>query len=127
MGLDWRWLSFQVGIPLAAPALLSLAFVGAWQTLDGRFTPDWKVVVDLSPWAIAVYSLTLIGATFDRSWARLDRGSLSLLWLSAAANAIYYAMLVIRRHDPLFVVRAEAYYVTALLMVASIFLCYRAR
>ena len=124
---DWRWLGFQVGVPLLLPALLSALFVLAWKSLDASFVPDWRLVVDLTPWAIAVYSLTLIGGAFDRAWGRLDRGPLSLLWLCAFANAVYYSFLVIRRHDPQFMVHAGAYYVTAMLMVLSVIICYRAR
>ena len=127
MGLDRRWVFFQVVIPLIAPATLALLFVGAWKTVDPAFVPKLSVILDLTPWAIVVYSLTLVGSTFDRSWNKLDKVALSLLWVTAAANAIYYALLVIRRHDPTFEVRADAYYVTLVLMVFSLIVCYRAR
>jgi hypothetical protein len=118
---------FQVGIPAVAPIFLSAVFVFAWKTLDSGFTPNFRVIVDVTPWAIAVYSLALIGCTFDRSWAKLGKGALSGLWVAAAANVVYYAFLVIRRHDLAFAVPADAYYVTVVLMIASIVLCYRAR
>jgi hypothetical protein len=124
---DWRWLSFQVGVPLVLPALLSAMCVLAWESLDPTFVPDWRLVIDLTPWAIAVYSLTLIGSTFDRAWGKVGAGPLSLLWIVAGLNAIYYAFLVIRRHDPQFVVHQGAYFVTGVLMVVSILICYRAR
>jgi hypothetical protein len=125
--LDWRWIGFQIGVPAAAPILLSALFVFGWKSLTPTFAPDPRVIVDVTPWAIAVYSLALIGGTFDRSWSKLGKGGLSLLWMAAAANAIYYSFLVIRRHDPEFAVAADAYWVTLVLMVSSVVLCYRAR
>lgn len=127
MKLDLRWIWFQVCIPAVLPILLSGLFVFGWETLTPAFSANWKVILDVTPWAIAIYSLTLIGGTFDRSWSKLDKAHLSSLWLVAAANAIYYSMLVIRRHDPQFVVSGSAYYVTLVLMVCSIVICYRAR
>jgi len=127
MKLDWRWLAFQVGIPAILPILLSALFVFGWETLTPSFNADVKVILDVTPWAIAVYSLTLIGGAFDRSWSKLDKSHLCWLWVAAAANAIYYSMLVIRRHDPHFVVNGAAYYVTGVLMVCSIIICYRAK
>ncbi len=127
MKLDRRWPFFQIFVPLVGPAILAPVFVGAWKTVDPAFVPRLSVILDLTPGAIVVYSLTLLGGTFDRSWNKLDKGGLSLLWVTAAANAIYYALLVIRRHDPTFEVRADAYYVTIALMVFSLIVCYRSR
>lgn len=127
MGWDRRWLVFQIVVPLVAPALLAGLFVGAWTTVDPTFSPKLAVIVDLTPWAIVTYSLTLVGGTFDRSWDKLSKEMLCWLWGAATVNAVYYALLVIRRHDPTFQAHADAYIVTLALMVGSIIVCYRAR
>ena len=126
MRLDWRWIFFQVGIPAILPIFLSALFVLCWMTLSPDFTPDFRVVIDVTPWAIAVYSLTLIGGAFDRS-RKLDLAHTLQLCGAATANAVYYSMLVIKRHDPHFVVTWSAYSVTLVLMFCSIVICYRAR
>lgn len=127
--LDWNWLCWQVGLPLIGPLALSAIFALLWWSLQETFLPQIKVLVDVTPWALATYSLTLIGSALRLFWAR----SAQHPWLSAGlvavalADTIYYAFMVIRRHDPTFVVASPAYFVSGILVMASITLCYRAR
>lgn len=127
--LDWNWLWWQVGLPLFSPILLSAIFAFFWWSLADTFHPELKVLVDLTPWALATYSLTLVGSALRIFWPQfLTRSWLGVgLIVVAGADTIYYAFMVIRRHDPAFAVSSSAYVVTGVLVSASILLCYRAR
>lgn len=129
--LDWKWLWWQVGLPLFAPILLSIVFALFWWSLSPGFMPKVEVLVDLTPWALATYALTLIGTTLGSFWNRMaqHRALGTSLLAVAGVDTIYYAFMVIRRHDPAFAATSEypAYFVTAMLVAAAIVLCYRAR
>lgn len=129
MRLDWQWLSLQVGLPIVAPVLLSSLFVAGWISLDATFAPRPQVIVDITPWALAVYCLTLIGSAFRSVLSsQVPKPALTVaLVIVAGAVIVYYAFLVIRRHDDGFVIPPAAYYVTGLLTFVSVALCYRAR
>lgn len=127
--LDWKWIWWQVGLPLVMPIAMAFLFALLWGSLSPDFTLRFEVLIDLTPWALATYALALIGSTFRTFWGRLDSERVLGFALLAVAiiDIIYYAFMVIRRHDPGFQVTANAYYVTAFLVVASIILCYGAR
>ncbi len=127
--LDWTWVFWQIVLPLIGPIVLSGIFAVLWWSLAINFQPNFAVLVDLTPWALATYSLTLIGSTLRSFWPRFGQHP----WLGgallsiASADLIYYAFMVIRRHDPSFIVASPAYIVTSVLVAASIVSCYRAR
>jgi hypothetical protein len=126
---DWKWLLWQVGLPLGAPILLSAVFVYFWWTLTSNFIPALSVVIDLTPWALATYVLTLIGTTirtFVNRWAEQPKLGAALA-VVAFADTVYYAFMVIQRHDASFTPSPSVYYTMAILVFASIILCYRAR
>jgi hypothetical protein len=126
---DWKWLRWQVGLPLGAPILLSMIFVYFWWTLDPNFTPASSVVIDLTPWALATYVLTLIGTTiraFGNRWTEQPKLGVALACV-AFADTVYYAFMVIQRHNASFAPSPSVYYTMVILVFAAIILCYRAR
>lgn len=126
MRLDLRWMWFQVCVPLVLPVLLAALFAAGWWTLEEDFSLNIRVIADVTPWALSTYSLVLIGGTFERRWSDIDRTALSWLWCMTAANIVYYGLMIIKRHQSP-VVPEGAYFVSGVLMVASIIICYRMR
>lgn len=126
---DWKWIWWQVGLPIFVPIVTSLLCVILWGSLKPNFQVRFDLIIDITPWALATYSLALIGSTLRTFWKRLiDEVFLGITMLVVAlVDTIYYAFMVIRRHDPSFVVTTDAYYVTVFIVVASVGLCYRAR
>jgi hypothetical protein len=124
--LDKAWFVWQVIIPLLGPVIISLVVVGAWATGNPRFTPRLEIAVDVTPWALTFYSLTLIGSTFNEFWAKLgEHPALGVgLILNAMAVTLYASFMVIWRHDPTFTPGAPVYIVTLALLLISIWLCY---
>jgi hypothetical protein len=124
--LEWPWLFWQVGIPILGQALISLLVVVAWKTINPGFMPMIGIILDVTPWALTFYALTLIGATLNGLWPKIsDHGSLAV-WLLVVAffSALYTSLLVIRRHESTFVPGAAVYYVTLLLLFISVVLCH---
>ena len=126
---DWPWLTWQVGVPLVGPVVLSGLFAALWWSLTSDFTPSLSILIDITPWALATYSLTLLSTTIGRFWDRLPTHKWVGIGLIVAAlfDGIYYAFMVIKRHDPAFEVTSSSYYVMVVLVGAAILLCYRAR
>lgn len=130
--IEGKWLFWQVLAPLLAPVVISGFVIFAWSTGASTFRPNFKIVVDVSPWALTFYSLTLIGSTLHAMWSNLEKHSgigISLI-LTAIAVALYASFMVVWRHDPYFTPGFPVYAVTFLLLIASVVLChsgYRAR
>lgn len=127
-GAWWKWAGFNVGLPLLAPIALSFVFAGLWWSVDNGFGPNLAVIIDLTPWAIAIYSLTLIGSTFQTFWPNHSKRPALTAWLIGitAANLVYFAFLVVKRHNAAYAPPTSAYYVAGILMFVAIVFCYRA-
>lgn len=122
--LDRTWLLWQVAIPLLAPIVISGVVVGAWATGNPTFTPSMSIIVDVSPWALTFYSLTLIGSTFNVFWPKLGTNAMLGigLILTAVAVTLYASFMVIWRHDPTFSPGVPVYIVTVFLLCISVIL-----
>jgi hypothetical protein len=127
--VDLKWILLQVCLPLLAPIVLAAVIAGLWLSLNPGFHPNAAIILDLTPWTLVFYSLTLIGSAFlSNPSAQGQRPWLTrMLVLVAAADLVYYALMVVSRHNPKFAAPAGAYYVSVVLVMASIALCYRAR
>lgn len=126
--LRWKGLLWQVFIPILGPILVSFLVVIAWRTGQPAFRVDWSVIIDVSPWALTFYSLTLIGATMNDFWPKMQ-GHTALgvgLLMVAVAVALYASFIVVWRHDPTFAVGLPVYGVTVFLLVIPIVLCHEA-
>jgi len=127
---DWnrKWLFWQVVAPIFGPILISAIAVLFWASIDARFKIKWDVILDVSPWALTFYTGTLIGATMDDFWPKVDthRALAWALFGTAMAVALYAALIVIKRHDPDFVAGARVYAVTLMLLCISVVLCHQA-
>lgn len=127
MTVHWRWLIWQVVVPIAGPIILSGVFVLAWQSGNPNFKPSMKIAVDVSPWALTFYTLALIGSTLNGLWPKISDhpGLGGSLILVAIAVGAYAGFMVIWRHDSTFVPGAPVYFVTGLLLLVAVVLCYK--
>ena len=62
---------WQVLAPVLGPILISVLVVFLWSTGQPGFQMDWSIIVDVSPWALTFYTITLIGATMNDFWPKL--------------------------------------------------------
>jgi hypothetical protein len=124
----WKWIFWQVIAPVAGPIMISALVVFAWRSGQNTFKVDWSVVLDVSPWALTFYTITLIGATMNDLWPKLgDHAALGVFLIVVAFSvALYASFIVIWRHDRAFVPGTSVYLVTCLLLAISVVLCHRA-
>jgi hypothetical protein len=73
--IDWSWLLWRVLIPLLAPVVVSSMVIFAWVTGSPSFKPYFGIALDVSPWALTFYSLTLVGSTLNEFWPRLGNNT----------------------------------------------------
>ena len=85
-----------------------------------------SVILDVSPWALTFFTLTLIGSTMNDFWSKLGSHPVlgGAMIVVALCVAIYASFVVIWRHDPAFVAGASVYYASAILLVTAVPLCY---
>ena len=131
---DWKWILWQVLVPLAGPSLVAAIVSLAWMSLDTSFEMKMGVIIDLTPWAVTFYSITLVGVAMDSLWTKLLAGAganpkapsrFLALFIVALSVVIYNAFIVIKRHDSTFTLHRPAYVVTIILVLASIITSYR--
>src|SRR6266478_5697885 len=117
----WKWIFWQVLAPILGPILISAGVVFLWSTGQPGFQMDWHIIVDVSPWALTFYAITLIGATMNDFWHKMgDHWMLGAgLFGIATAVALYASFIVVWRHDPKFVVGTPVYTVTLFLLFLS--------
>ena len=132
--MDWRWIFWQIVVPVFGPTLIALAVAVAWMSLEPTFSIRWAVVVDITPWATTFYCITLVCSTMHALWERIVASEtvgaefynrFTSLMMIASAVVLYNALTVIKRHDPSFAAPSAAYWVTAVLMIVSVVLSYR--
>jgi len=125
--MKWKWILWQVLVPIFGPIIISAIVVLAWWTGQPQFPINWRIIVDVTPWALTFYCITLIGATMNDLWADLlAHPALGLsLMMVALAVALYAAFIVIWRHNPAFVPGTPVYVSTFILLGISIVLCHQ--
>jgi hypothetical protein len=57
---QWDWITWQVLAPILGPILISSVVVLLWQTGTRNFPIKWGIVVDVTPWALTFYCITLL-------------------------------------------------------------------
>jgi hypothetical protein len=124
--MEGKWLFWQVLVPLLAPIIISGIVIIAWSTGVTTFHPNLKIVLDVSPWALTFYSLTLIGGTLNAMWSNLaNKSGIGVcLILTAVAVTLYASFMVIWRHDSNFNPGTPVYVVTIFLLVVSVAFCH---
>ena len=127
MSWKWDWICWQVIAPIFGPIVISAIVVLAWQSGEPKFVINWHIILDVSPWTLTFYCITLIGASINALWPNLsDHPALvGSLMLVAIAVALYASFIVIWRHDPAFSPGTPVYIVTFILLAISIPLCYK--
>lgn len=129
MSQNGKWIFWQVIVPILGPIAVSTLIIFAWTTGVPNFAPRIDVILDVSPWALTFYTLTLIGSTLNGFWAKLpDHPALGAALIAvASAVGIYAAFTIIWRHDNNFVPGAPVYLVTIILLIISVGLCYKSQ
>lgn len=125
---DWKWIIWQVIVPLAGPIIISGVVALMWRTGEPSFLINWHLIIDdLTPWALTFYSITLIGVTMNDLWPKLSAHPVLGVSLLATAFgvAIYEAFMVIWRHNDKFTPGTGVYVVAIILLGMSIYLCYK--
>jgi len=125
---NWSWILWQVMAPLFGPIAVSILAVLAWQSGNPQFAINWDLMVDLTPWALTVYAMTLIGATVNDLWPKISThpalgGSLMTIALMACC---YDAMMVIWRHNTPFTSGIPVWIVTSFFVAITIPCCHHA-
>jgi hypothetical protein len=95
---DWKWISWQVVVPLIGPVAVPGAMVAMWTTGDPTFQIKWSLLFDeVTPWALTFYSITLIGVTMHDFWPKISShfGLCFGLFLTAAGVSVYEAYIII--------------------------------
>ena len=125
--LQWKWIIWQVAVPILSPIGMSVIFVYLWESGQPGFVIRWPIIIDISPWALIFYSMTLIGAAMhDFSPKFPDHQALGYSLIATAIAVVLYAgFIVIWRHDPKWNPGVAVYSVTGGLLLASIGLCHQ--
>src|ERR1700686_3489786 len=103
----WKWIFWQVLAPVVGPIVISALVVILWQTGNPQFKADWRIIIDVSPWALTFYAVTLIGATMSDLWPKFSDhwvlGASLIVTAFAFSVALYASLIVIWRHGSGFV------------------------
>jgi len=124
--IKWKWILWQVAVPILGPVAMSALAAVLWWSGRPDFHIDWRIIIDISPWALTFYAITLIGAALNDLTPNFsDRPGIGVsLILAAVAVSLYGGFIVIWRHDPKFTAGAGVWVVTFILLAISIGLCH---
>ena len=124
MALQKRWIFWQVVVRLLGPAVISAATILLWMSGNPDFRPSMPIIVDLSPWALVFYTLTLLGATLNELWPKVSEHPTlgGFLAVTALAVGVYASFIVIWRHNSAWRPTGPVYVFTGVLLVVSVFL-----
>jgi hypothetical protein len=106
--------------------VLSTLIVLAWKSGNPGFVPRWKIILDVSPWALTFYTMTLIGASLNSLWPRLSIHPLlggSLIGVALAVG-VYSAFIVIWRHRSDFQPGWNVYLIATFLLIVAVIICH---
>jgi hypothetical protein len=124
---NWPWIIWQVLLPIFGPIFISFLVALSWSTGPTNFKMRADVILDVTPWALLFYSITLICVTMNDFWPKLSRHPVlgwGLIGIAIAAS-VYSSFIVIWRHDPHFETTSPIYFVTLMLLFPCIILCHQ--
>ncbi|HEU0222474.1 MAG TPA: hypothetical protein VFR34_09750 [Paracoccaceae bacterium] len=121
----WGWVLWQVTVPVLGPFVLAAGILALWATGAPAFQPNYGTLIAyVSPWALTVYSLTLLGSTFHALVPKLGThpalGVAMLVLLMVVG--VYAAFIAVWQHDPGFRPSGEVYTVAGVLLFVTIVL-----
>ncbi|MFP6731886.1 MAG: hypothetical protein VCD50_17255 [Alphaproteobacteria bacterium] len=126
MSRNKRWFLWQVGVPIFGPIIVSIVIILFWMSGNPNFAPRIDIILDVSPWALTFYTLTLIGSTLNGFWPKLPEHPVlgGALIAVAFVVGIYAAFTIIWRHDNSFTPGVPVYFVAIMLLLTAVGLCY---
>jgi hypothetical protein len=127
-GMKWDWVLWQVVAPLFTPVVISVAAVFFSELGPHPYPIKWDILADTSPWALAFFSLTLIGSALHDLWLGNPRSPLvGFLMVVGLFVAIFASYLVYwRQTESDFTPGAPIYYTMVVFFFGSIGLCHEA-
>jgi len=125
---NWPWLVWQVVVPLGGPVVLSWLIMLTWQTGNPDFVPQWRIALDITPWALVFYALALMGTALNELWPQISTHARlgSLLIVTTVYAHTYAALLIIWRHNRTFIPNRTVYIVAAFVLLLAIVLSHTA-
>jgi hypothetical protein len=126
MAINWKWLWLQVLFPILVPIVFPALCVLFWKSGQPSFAINWSAILDVGPWALIFFSLTLIGGTTHEYWGKISKNRSLTVGLGGVtlAVAIYAAFIVIWKDTNQASPEAGQYTVTIPLLFATILLCH---
>jgi hypothetical protein len=137
--IDKEWVVLQVVLPIFGPIVVSLMVVGLWLSLDPTFKPRFMPILDVGPWALMVYTVTLLFTSLQGILPNSQQHR-ALTWsmiVVAVVVTIYAGCMELRRQQApapsadasapaAVLIPHTAYYVAVLLLLVSVYLCHQA-
>lgn len=136
--IDYRWVGMQVLLPILGPVIISTVVVLFWVSLDEKFIPNWLLIVDVGPWALVFYTVTLVFTSLQSLLPKAkDHGVLvGAMIVVALFVTIYAGCMELFRQSALqkmastdaaaVAIPGSAYYVAVLLLLIAVCLCHQA-
>jgi hypothetical protein len=113
-------------MPLAGPIVISAIAATLWWSGRPDFHLNWRVIIDVTPWALIFYCITLIGAALNDLVPEFsERPGIGVgLIIAALAVSLYGGFIVIWRHDEPFTIPISVWITTFVFLAISIGLCH---
>ncbi len=119
------WLAWEVLVPIGVPIVMTMVIDLMQQT--GPHPPPFslEVLVDLTPWTLTFFSLTLIAHSLRRLWPHIEAQKVPFVAIIGVAFvvALYAGFIVQWRHET-WKPDLRVYSVAAILTLVSVWFCH---
>lgn len=122
----WHWIAWEVFFPLGMPVLMAGLVMILWATGPMPLPLAWSVVIDITPWTLTFFAVTLLSTSLRRSRANeaVRDGLFWVLLLQAAISAFYFSCFVIWRHVHNYNPGVGAYFLSTILALSAVRTCH---
>lgn len=123
--MNWRWLAFDVGLPIGIPVGIGiLVIVGAFLLgVDGAPIDLGITVEELTPWTLCFFSMTILAAALRRYYYSKERTFWTLLSGALLFIVSAFALaLTVMKHLPGWKPSFRPYSTAILLTLISIWM-----
>jgi len=117
------WIGWRVFAPLFGPILVAELSLWMWSTgPDGNAVNYFQPIHGITPWALVVYAITLLGTTINELRGKIEENKRFYLWLIVVIifTLIYGAYIIIWNQQVAFQPTAKIYMITVLLFLAAV-------